>query len=71
MFAFRDNRSTENLIQTAQQTARDYGLIGPITQPAELSWSFSLFRFGIVHWSVLPGLTPVWIGMKAENKRLD
>eukprot|EP00752_Nemacystus_decipiens_P005603 g5071.t1 len=47
----------------SMQTARDYGLIGPITQPAELSWSFSLFRFGLVHWSVLPALTPVWIGM--------
>ncbi|CAM9967508.1 unnamed protein product, partial [Ectocarpus sp. 12 AP-2014] len=47
----------------SMQNARDVGLIGAITQPAELSWSFSLFRFDCVHWTVLPGLTPVWIGM--------
>lgn len=46
------------------QTARDYGLIGPITQPAQLSWSFSLFRFDLVYWSALPALLPVWIGDK-------
>ncbi|CAM9273480.1 unnamed protein product, partial [Hapterophycus canaliculatus] len=44
------------------QDARDYGLIGSITEPAELSWSFSLFRFDLTDWSVLPGLLPVWIG---------
>lgn len=48
-----------------RQTARDYGLIGPITQPAELSRSFSLFKFDLVYWSVLPGLLPVWIGESA------
>ncbi|CAM9881498.1 unnamed protein product, partial [Ectocarpus fasciculatus] len=47
----------------SMQNARDVGLIGPISQPAELSWSFSLFRFDRVHWAVLPGLMPVWIGM--------
>ncbi|CBN78269.1 conserved unknown protein [Ectocarpus siliculosus] len=47
----------------SMQNARDVGLIGAITQPAELSWSFSLFRFDRVHWTVLPGLMPVWIGM--------
>ncbi|CAM9877180.1 unnamed protein product [Ectocarpus sp. 12 AP-2014] len=47
----------------SMQNARDVGLIGAITQPAELSWSFSLFQFDRVHWTVLPGLVPVWIGM--------
>eukprot|EP00904_Undaria_pinnatifida_P013030 jgi/Undpi1/8858/HiC_scaffold_25.g11320.m1 len=45
------------------QAARDYGLIGQVTQPAELSWSFSLFKWDLVVWSALPGVLPVWIGM--------
>lgn len=47
----------------SSKAARDYGLVGPVTQPAELSWSFSLFKWDLVVWSALPGVLPVWIGM--------
>lgn len=43
--------------------ARDYGLVGSVTHPAKLSWSFSLFRWNLVNWSALPQLLPVWVGM--------
>lgn len=45
------------------QAARDFGLVGSVTEPARLSWSFSLFRWDLVDWSVFPGLVPVWVGM--------
>ncbi|CAN0389923.1 unnamed protein product, partial [Laminaria digitata] len=48
---------------SSSSAARDYGLVGPVTQPAELSWSFSLFKLDLIVWSALPGLLPVWIGM--------
>lgn len=45
------------------QAARDYGFVGPVTQPAKLSRSFSLFKWELVDWSAIPAVVPVWIGM--------
>ncbi|CAM9434688.1 unnamed protein product, partial [Sphacelaria rigidula] len=45
------------------QAARDYGLIGEISEPAQISSCFDLFRMELVDWSALPPLLPVWVGM--------
>lgn len=46
-----------------EQEARDFGLIGPVSQPARLSEAYNLFEWKLVEWSVLPELLPVWVGM--------
>lgn len=43
--------------------ARDYGWVGPLSTPADVTEVFSLYDFTNVEWSVLPYQLPVWAAM--------
>lgn len=55
--------SVSSPVYLRRQAARDYGLIGEISEPAQISSCFDLFRMELVDWSALPPLLPVWVGM--------
>ncbi|CAM9928961.1 unnamed protein product, partial [Choristocarpus tenellus] len=46
-----------------QARGLNIGLMGQTDNPAELSWSFALFQWELVQWSVLSSQLGVWVGM--------
>ena len=43
--------------------ARQYGWLGPMTEPADSMHIFSLYDFSLVNWGVIPYQLPVWAAM--------
>lgn len=48
---------------TELSSAREYGWVGPLSKPADITQVFSLYDLTNVEWSVLPYQVPVWAAM--------